>query len=328
MIFSVGQQVEVNSSTYGRWLNAVIVAVSETPFSVTVQYEEYPQQKTITAEMLGMIRPKIGGYSLGQFVEVFSESHGGWLAGSVVDIVEEPYAVTVHYAGGSMQKVVPADRLALLRPATLNKKQIILGSEAEAQAPSTVIFLDVDGVLHSLYGEEIFAPSCCASLERIVRGCPGAGVVLTNQWAHEGQERIGMVDALLRQNGIGGLCSSTSNLQSHGAQEICDWLDQHPEVNRFVVLDDADLLIGDTAASRRLQGRTVRSDKHVGLTSRDAEIALRVLCDGTDSQQASKFAPPVQLSPEEMARASASQAAEAETWESLRSGEMMQPVVQ
>lgn len=263
-------------------------------------------------------------YSPGQHVEIFSDTYGKWVPGTVVSGSQDSSAgVTVRYDAGGLQKTLPCDRLSqLLRPlaeASLPSPQTAPTQRPAAAAVDTVVFLDVDGVLHSLYGDEIFAESCCAALETVL--CESGGrVVLMNSWSREGGERITMVDDLLRQRSLQGLYDRTSPPRSRPEEEICEWLDRHPEVVRWVALDDADLEVGRSPAADRVRGRCARPDKHVGLTATDAQRALAVLRQGASGASGVEAAPPA-LSAEEQRRAAASRAAEAQHWDELRNGD-------
>lgn len=116
-----------------------------------------------------------------------------------------------------------------------------------------VIFLDIDGVLNSsrscaVYGGypfpgrreerdwEKFDGVAVGMLRRIVKKT-GASCVLSSSW------RLGMSDAEMRELGsyldvpMIGRTRSNAGLEKRGAQ-IQDWLDEHPEVERYVILDD------------------------------------------------------------------------------------------
>jgi len=186
---------------------------------------------------------------------------------------------------------------------------------AGADAGLGVVFLDVDGVLHSLYGEEVFAESCCKALEHIVRH-GGARVVLANQWAREDSDRTEMVNNVLRSRGLAPLYGSVAEVPSGRPEvEICQWLSCHPEVVRWVVIDDADLEVSGTPEARRMAGHAVRTEKHVGLTAADAERAVAAL-----RGEAWGPRPPMALTEAERARAEKSQAAQALHFEHLRNG--------
>mmetsp|Transcript_30684 Transcript_30684/g.77561 ORF Transcript_30684/g.77561 Transcript_30684/m.77561 type:complete len:332 (-) Transcript_30684:479-1474(-) len=311
--YVVGQQVDIYSATQGGWVPGTVISIIGTPGSVTVKYNDRLMQKTLPLELLSSIRPKVVQpcSAVGQRVEAPSKIYDKSVPGIAVCTTKDPLiGVGARHDAGGLQKILPTDQLCSVRPLPV--------SAAPQPVVDSVVFLDVDGVLHSLYGEEIFADSCCAALESILRGS-GARVVLTNSWSREGGDRITMVDGLLQQRGLHGLYDRTTPPRSRPEEEICEWLDRHPEVMRWVALDDNDLEVGQSAAANRLRGFCVRPDKHVGLTARDARRALSLL-----GAVAHGDAEEVMLSAEEKQRAAQSQAAEAQTWEELRNGDLAQ----
>jgi len=186
-----------------------------------------------------------------------------------------------------------------------------------------VVFLDIDGVLHSLYGEEVFAESCCRALDRILRHS-GARVVLANQWAREGDDRVDLINNnVLRSRGLPPIFGTIAEVPSGRPEvEICRWLACHPEVGRWVAIDDADLEVSNTPEARAMRGRCIRTDKHIGLTIADADHALEILQaarpDGLGGESPSAMRPA--LTDMERMRSEKSQAAEALHWEQLRNG--------
>jgi len=50
-----------------------------------------------------------------------------------------------------------------------------------APRPLRIVFLDVDGVLHSLHGQDFFVEECMQSLFKITHGS-GAQIVLSSTW--------------------------------------------------------------------------------------------------------------------------------------------------
>lgn len=167
----------------------------------------------------------------------------------------------------------------------------------------TAIFLDVDGVLHSLFGEDVFAEGCCSLMERLVKST-GATVVLSSTWRLEPENMVEL-NKMFQERGLPPIAEKTLDLLTHREAEICEWLDRHPEVSRWIAIDDMDLVVRDNEHARRLQGHFVRTDMSVGLTPADAELALRLLgkqaAGNLDSQ-----GPPVKASaPPHVCRAAA-----------------------
>lgn len=144
-----------------------------------------------------------------------------------------------------------------------------------------MIFLDIDGVVHSLYGQDLFKESCCALLEDIVRGT-GASIVLSSTWRTQARSTA-MVNALLKQRRLQGIIDRTRDLsaemQRHVPREveICEWVDRHPEVVRWIAIDDMDLQSDDTECAHRMRGHFVHTSSSTGLVPVDAELAMRLM---------------------------------------------------
>jgi len=144
-----------------------------------------------------------------------------------------------------------------------------------SRTPKTVIFLDVDGVLHSLYGEDLFRESCCTQLERIVRET-SAKIVLSSTWRTEAG-KLAMLNGLFQQRNMPAVHDATRDMQESREMEISEWLDRHPGVTRWVALDDLDLQVAGTIHARRMVGHFVQTKPDSGLTSQDADAAILIL---------------------------------------------------
>mmetsp|Transcript_22715 Transcript_22715/g.57849 ORF Transcript_22715/g.57849 Transcript_22715/m.57849 type:complete len:678 (+) Transcript_22715:63-2096(+) len=150
--------------------------------------------------------------------------------------------------------------------------------QAVASRPSrrdAVVFLDVDGVLHSLFGDDLFVESCCAAFESVIRRT-GASIVLSSTWRLE-QAKVAMLNGVLQQRGISPVMDCTKELNTPREMEICEWLDRHPEVAHWVAIDDMDLEIRNSIHARRMRGHFVRTDCDIGLTAALAEQAMTML---------------------------------------------------
>jgi hypothetical protein len=133
-----------------------------------------------------------------------------------------------------------------------------------------VVFLDVDGVLHSLHGTDFFVEECMQTLKKIMYGS-GANIVLSSTWRTR-QDQVMLLNRQLRSYGISEVVDQTKDFANgqhrfHRAreEEICEWLDRHPEVEQWVVLDDLDLVAADSNEAARLRGHFVRTESEVGL---------------------------------------------------------------
>lgn len=135
--------------------------------------------------------------------------------------------------------------------------------------------MDVDGVLHSLYGQDLFRDSCCRLLESVVRAS-GASLVLSSSWRVE-PSKVAVLNGVLHQRGLAPVIDMTRELSAPREYEICEWLDRNPGVQRWVVIDDVDLQSGASMEAMRMRGRFVRTNHQTGLVPQDADLAIRLL---------------------------------------------------
>ena len=166
-----------------------------------------------------------------------------------------------------------------------------------------VIFLDFDGVLSSnsyssvLFesgkstkdenGHELFAPETIIRFNRIV-DVTGAKIVISSSWRYLGltalkemwQERglhgqiIGMtsmhaVDEYITEHGLDWLNNGTI-AASPRAVEIAAWLNEHNNIDNFVILDDMPM-------SAALQPHFVQINPISGLSDAHATKAIEIL---------------------------------------------------
>merc|ERR1719386_484081 len=151
-----------------------------------------------------------------------------------------------------------------------------------------IVFLDVDGVLHSLHGKDLFVRRCLNILAEIVIST-GASIVLSSTWRTK-QEQVVLLNQKLREYGMKNCKDMTPDF-AHGGQrfhqareeEICHWLDRHPEVDRWVVLDDLDLTGADTVCAHRLRGHFVRTGSEIGLQLEHGARAIEILMEGAEA---------------------------------------------
>jgi len=163
-----------------------------------------------------------------------------------------------------------------------------------------VIFLDIDGVLnqgqHPERGWDWAHPTCLAAFNRIVE-LTGAKVVVSSSWRlADDLESTRPTSALqadldhlgVRCEVVG--CTPLLNVWDEEDEffadaprltEIRQWLDAHPEVTEFVVLDDMDITesnSGDIEAhDEEIEARWVQTIFARGLTDEDATTALHLL---------------------------------------------------
>ena len=152
-----------------------------------------------------------------------------------------------------------------------------------------IIFLDIDGVLvtqDSLRagGSVSMDRRCVAELNRLVE-TTGAVIVITSSWrilhsidfivgamcaaGFKGKRRVVDITDRLHFATPSGVVIGCSMPRAH---EICEWLDEHPWVESFVVIDD------DRDAE--ISGHFVRTDFETGLTASLVDQAARILRGG------------------------------------------------
>jgi hypothetical protein len=129
-----------------------------------------------------------------------------------------------------------------------------------------IIFLDVDGVLNNFgliarYGFDYIDDGCVSLLSQVVK-TTGAEIVLSSSWRLE-ESNLSLVRAALGRSGL-KIKDCTPFLRMARIQEIKQWIKDHPEVTKFVILDD------DEDAGFGLDG-FFQTDPEVGFTSKIAE---------------------------------------------------------
>lgn len=150
-----------------------------------------------------------------------------------------------------------------------------------------VIFLDVDGVLNDDM-TEADAPSGCIgiALDKVLKlKCvvddTNAAIVLSSSWKAEfPAEGVTTEDGMylvkcLDHYGI-ELEDITvpGNATAYRGGEIRNWLDRHPEVSHWVVLDDE---VFCDFSERDIMPYLVKTDGRKGLTPDDVKLAIEIL---------------------------------------------------
>jgi hypothetical protein len=137
-----------------------------------------------------------------------------------------------------------------------------------------VVFLDFDGCLvpfaHYTMGD-VFSPSCVQNFNNLLRSTDDLKIVISSSWRRKG---VGKDKEILAKNGINtsGVIGTTDPEPGSKGKEIQKWLHAHPEVTKFVILDDEDDGIADVA-----YGNLVKTNVFVGLTAADVKKTLAVL---------------------------------------------------
>jgi hypothetical protein len=148
-----------------------------------------------------------------------------------------------------------------------------------------IVFLDIDGVLNSdafadymlmednvdIFNEDMLDERAILQLKKIVESAK-AEIVLSSSWRWYKETRD-KVHYQLRQKGIDFVDTTPLEINttlSRGV-EIKTWLDEHPEVEGFVILDDDDLRIEE------LLPYHVKTTFKYGLTREKAAEAIKIL---------------------------------------------------
>ena len=157
-----------------------------------------------------------------------------------------------------------------------------------------VVFLDVDGVLNASMrvnrGTKGFnlidwvLPGPVAHVNRICRET-GAKLVISSTWRQD--KTVPELQQMFAEAGIMGDIIDKTEVgpciwhiqkgfddcwQDHRGAEIKEWLDRHPEVTSFVVLDD-------DSDMTEVKDRHVKTDLYRGLVRKQCDRAIELLND-------------------------------------------------
>ena len=150
-----------------------------------------------------------------------------------------------------------------------------------------VVFLDIDGVLNSedyvySYREYGIAidPTRMVLLKQIIDET-NAKIVLSTSWREHWEKtpnecgKIGLqINSIFSQYNL-EILDKTPNLRTRREQEIWYWLNKHPQVKNFIVLDDMFL------CAEFLDGHFIKTSNHFdGLDEADVEKAIGILNKG------------------------------------------------
>lgn len=182
--------------------------------------------------------------------------------------------------------------LATMRPGGLGARftgKEILGSSGEfggqirlekplpppKQDGLRIVFLDVDGVLHSvraLRPEQQFRPACMQLLQKILK-IGNAAIVFSTAWRLSPQT-MSIVNAKLRQYGMDTAIDKTCDFGPTGrrSDEVLKWVDAW-QPSAWVAIDDMNL----GGHEPRMSGHFVHTNALVGLTPELANKAIEYL---------------------------------------------------
>lgn len=148
-----------------------------------------------------------------------------------------------------------------------------------------VVFLDIDGVLNSRQydlsrgdNEGNIDISRLSLIKQLV-SCTGAQIVLTSTWRIHWDPNVEKTDSIgeemeeiFLRNGI-SLYDKTPEINDDRAKEIKSWLEIHPDVVNFVIIDDMKFGWGEFEAN------VVKTDYRIGrgLEMQHVKTAIKLL---------------------------------------------------
>ena len=152
------------------------------------------------------------------------------------------------------------------------------------------IFLDIDGVLNKTKANThiTFEPLLLKNLKRIVDET-GADIVLSTFWRKfdryiayvlnrhgiDGRRVVGRTPGFGHDKSFESSAFDSIHYENRAA-EIQAYLDEHPNISNFVILDDRPT----AATTAQLKGNFIETDSSTGLTSRECEFAIKILNGG------------------------------------------------
>ena len=153
------------------------------------------------------------------------------------------------------------------------------GGDAQPAPWPTIIFLDVDGVLHPPSGRGRrghFREECMRALKRLVEGGE-AKCVLSSTWRLHEKTTMKVNEALA---GV-GLCPLVGATPVHRigsrVDEIEAWLLAHTGVQRWLAVDDIKLEACDRTPARIMKGRALLTKRNHCLNMELAETGIKML---------------------------------------------------
>lgn len=149
-----------------------------------------------------------------------------------------------------------------------------------------IIFLDIDGVINTMqigadlvpyYGTEDTCPNNIQAIRWLNKLCieTNAKIVISSSWRHAGMDKCRKA---IYKGGVAEdieIIDSTPTTWGDRGDEIKLWLDTHPEVEEFVILDD-DTDMGD------LLPYLVKCDHQKGFAAEEYTKAFRLLSGEKD----------------------------------------------
>merc|ERR1712007_131939 len=141
----------------------------------------------------------------------------------------------------------------------------------------SVVFLDIDGVLHPWQSNTLFRRECCLLFERIMRRTC-AVTVLSSTW-RKFPPQIAMIEnimKLLKLDPIYGFTIDLGRDVGSRGEEILEWLGRHPNVKNWIAIDDMDLTSSLMPCGHLLRGHFVHTNPDTGILPADVDLAVQL----------------------------------------------------
>lgn len=140
-----------------------------------------------------------------------------------------------------------------------------------------VLFLDFDGVLNIWPAPSrsgVFHKLSCLNLDFLLNKVPDLKIVVSSSWRTFGLEAVRDV---LKSNGIDPRKviditghEDAPNAWNHRGFQVQKWLERHPDVKGFAILDDE-------SDFEPLLHKLVKTDRFTGLTQTNVEKVMEIL---------------------------------------------------
>lgn len=145
-----------------------------------------------------------------------------------------------------------------------------------------VVFLDIDGVLNvygTKFGDEVWSSPLCKGISRHlvvllnrITDATGARIVVSSSWRNSNDPavEVALFDAGVTAYMTGRTGRAPMGCSYQRGWEIAEWLNEHPEVQDYVVLDDETCDMDNLPPYRIV-------DVVNGLTEANVAEAIRIL---------------------------------------------------
>lgn len=137
-----------------------------------------------------------------------------------------------------------------------------------------VLFLDIDGVLTTVlwHGFYKFNPVCTKTL-KIILDLSGYKIVISSAWRGYNLNIPNRLDRELTSSGLKQYLHKdwkTDHIDGPRGYEIKDWLDAHPDITEYIILDDESDMLPEQ------KPRFIQTDTYDGLLFEHAEKLVKL----------------------------------------------------